>query len=238
MIAVEHIVNKRFSEGHFCGCDTEIVVTLPQKQYRRLTRSLGWRSVCWPSEKRRARKSPRPIIAKLETFPVHPPLVLPMVETEVWEGFEFRPVRIADCPPRPIRATEQPPKPTRRTVRPPKPASTINRPPKPALPRPARAAERPSRPRKCSPKDDKVRRITEGQRREARKQHKADKEYILQALREWLAAAKVKENAHAVDLRAVRGPRFHRRHRARRLLPLVRRWLVRPLEELIERLEG
>ena len=51
-IKIEHHVNKNFQEGQFCGSVTEIVITLPQKHYRRLTRSLGCRSVHWPSKRR------------------------------------------------------------------------------------------------------------------------------------------------------------------------------------------
>ena len=49
---IEHHVNRSFQEGQFCGSVTEIVITLPQKHYRRLTRSLGCRSVHWPSKRR------------------------------------------------------------------------------------------------------------------------------------------------------------------------------------------
>ena len=51
-ITVDHCVQRTFQEGQFCGSVTEIVITLPQKHYRRLTRSLGCRSVHWPSKRR------------------------------------------------------------------------------------------------------------------------------------------------------------------------------------------
>ena len=51
-ITIEHNVQRAFQEGQFCGSVTEIVITLPQKHYRRLTRSLGCRSVHWPSKRR------------------------------------------------------------------------------------------------------------------------------------------------------------------------------------------
>ena len=51
-ITVDHRVQRAFQEGQFCGSVTEIVITLPQKDHKRLTRSLGWRSVHWPSKRR------------------------------------------------------------------------------------------------------------------------------------------------------------------------------------------
>lgn len=51
-IKVAHRVKRCFKAGQFCGSETEIVITLPQKDYKRLTRSLGWRSVHWPARRR------------------------------------------------------------------------------------------------------------------------------------------------------------------------------------------
>ena len=50
-ITVERRVKHRYRAGQYCGRETEIVITLPQKDYKRLTRSLGWRSVHWPAER-------------------------------------------------------------------------------------------------------------------------------------------------------------------------------------------
>ena len=57
--SVKRRVKRRVRAGQPCGRETEIVITLPQKDYRRLTRSLGWRSVHWPAERdERPGKSP------------------------------------------------------------------------------------------------------------------------------------------------------------------------------------
>lgn len=48
---IAHRVKRCSRAGQYCGRETEIVITLPQKDYRRLTRSLGWRSVHWPAER-------------------------------------------------------------------------------------------------------------------------------------------------------------------------------------------
>ena len=51
---VEHHVNRSFQEGQYCGSVTEIVITLPQKQCKRLDRAMGLCSIHWPCRKRRA----------------------------------------------------------------------------------------------------------------------------------------------------------------------------------------
>ena len=50
-ITIERRVKRRHRAGQYCGRETEIVITLPQKDYKHLTRSLGWRSVHWPAER-------------------------------------------------------------------------------------------------------------------------------------------------------------------------------------------
>ena len=50
-ISIERRVKHRYRAGQYCGRETEIIITLPQKDYKRLTRSLGWRSVHWPAER-------------------------------------------------------------------------------------------------------------------------------------------------------------------------------------------
>ena len=85
-IKIEHHVNKNFQEGQFCGSVTEIVITLPQKHYRRLTRSLGCRSVHWPSKRhgRPGKLKPMPVEncspgrEALEPLVVRDPLTLPV----------------------------------------------------------------------------------------------------------------------------------------------------------------
>ena len=58
-ITVEHRVNRRYQDGFICGCDTEIIVTLPPASYRRLTHALGWHSVHWPGKRRRRTAKPK-----------------------------------------------------------------------------------------------------------------------------------------------------------------------------------
>ena len=85
-IKIEHHVNKNFQEGQFCGSKTEIVITLPQKHYRRLTRSLGCRSVHWPSKRRGRPGKLKPMPVEncspgreaLEPLVVRDPLTLPV----------------------------------------------------------------------------------------------------------------------------------------------------------------
>ena len=83
---IEHHVNRSFQEGQFCGSVTEIVITLPQKHYRRLTRSLGCRSVHWPSKRRGRPGKLKPMPVEncspgreaLEPLVVRDPLTLPV----------------------------------------------------------------------------------------------------------------------------------------------------------------
>lgn len=58
-ITVEHRVNRRYQDGFICGCDTEIIVTLPPANYRRLTHALDIRSVHWPGKRRRRTTKPK-----------------------------------------------------------------------------------------------------------------------------------------------------------------------------------
>ena len=59
-IKIEHHVNKSFQEGQYCGSVSEIVITLPPKECRRLNRAMGLHSINWPSRKRKAiLKAPR-----------------------------------------------------------------------------------------------------------------------------------------------------------------------------------
>ena len=58
-ITVEHRVNRRYQDGFICGCDTEIIVTLPPANYRRLTRALDMRSTHWPGKRRRRTAKPK-----------------------------------------------------------------------------------------------------------------------------------------------------------------------------------
>ena len=58
-ITVEHRVNRRYQDGFICGCDTEINVTLPPANYRRLTRALDRRSCHWPGKRRRRTAKPK-----------------------------------------------------------------------------------------------------------------------------------------------------------------------------------
>ena len=84
---VEHHVNRSFQEGQFCGSVTEIVITLPQKHYRRLTRSLGCRSVHWPSKRRWKPRKLKPMPVEncspgreaSEPLVVRDPLTLPVM---------------------------------------------------------------------------------------------------------------------------------------------------------------
>ena len=58
-ITVEHRVNRRYQDGFICGCDTEIIVTLPPTCYRRLTRALDMRSTHWPGKRCRRTAKPK-----------------------------------------------------------------------------------------------------------------------------------------------------------------------------------
>lgn len=58
-ITVEHRVNRCYQDGFICGCDTEIIVTLPPANYRRLTRALDMRSCHWPGKRRRRTAKPK-----------------------------------------------------------------------------------------------------------------------------------------------------------------------------------
>ena len=85
-ITVDHRVQRSFQEGQFCGSVTEIVITLPQKHYRRLTRSLGCRSVHWPSKRRWKPRKLKPMPVEncspgreaSEPLVVRDPLTLPV----------------------------------------------------------------------------------------------------------------------------------------------------------------
>lgn len=59
VITVEHRVNRRYQDGFLCGCDTEIIVTLPPASYRHLTRALDIRSTHWPGKRRRRTAKPK-----------------------------------------------------------------------------------------------------------------------------------------------------------------------------------
>ena len=90
-ITVEHRVNRRYQDGFICGCDTEIIVTLPPTSYRRLTRALDIRSTHWPGKRRRRAAKPKQAPAeppksrgrprKQPPTPPAPPPTLAEIET-------------------------------------------------------------------------------------------------------------------------------------------------------------
>lgn len=205
--SVEHRVNRRYQDGLICGCDTEIVVTLPPRSYRRLTHALGWHSVHWPGKRRRrAAKSkkipaepsrPRGRPRKLKPMLVESappvtcaePLQLPVVEAETSEDFLPTPVQTPGALAR----------------------NRLNR--------------------------KLVKRLARRQQRKREHNVKPDIAYVLKTLREMLFIAERKEAYHAVALRAVQGPRVRQRLRALSILPLLRRECIRPLRMAISRLE-
>ena len=211
---VEHRVKRRFKAGQCCGRETEIVVTLPQKDYRRLTRSLGWRSVHWPAERdERPRKLPS-TPAKRRTL------------RRRWKPRKLKPMPVENCSPG--REALEP-----LVVRDPLtlPVALENGPADLFIPAseaaalekpPAKPRGRPRRPR--VPERDRF--------------VEPDVPYVLQTLREMLAIAEQKEAYHAAALRAVQGPRVTQKRRAFAILPLLRKECIRPLQKAIKRLES
>lgn len=219
-ITIAHNVQRHFNAGQFCGSETEIVISLPQKDYKRLTRSLGWRSVHWPARRRgrprklttepvenrspRRRSRPR----KLKAQPVEncSPRHHPAVDVvEVRVPLTPPPSPVTGCEDLFIlRLLTPPPSPT------------------PATPsRPSELPKRLSRPR--VPERDRF--------------VEPDVPYVLQTLREMLAVAQQKEAYHEAALRAVQGPRVMQRRRAFAILPLLRKECIRPIQKAILELE-
>lgn len=206
--SVEHRVNRRYQDGLICGCDTEIVVTLPPKSYRRLTHALGWQTVHWPGKRRRR-------AAKSKKIPAEPsrPRGRPR---------KLHPQPVENCSPR--REAPEP-----MVVRDPLvlPAAPACGPEDLLIPAPAAAAlEKPPTKPRGRPRVLERDRFVE-----------PDVGYVLQTLREMLAVAEHKEAYHMAALRAVQGPRVQQKRRAFAILPLLRRECIRPLQKAIKRLE-
>lgn len=96
-ITIERRVKHHYRAGQYCGRETEIVITLPQKDYRRLTRSLGWRSVHWPANRRgRPRKMREPEHRPpAETVEVRDPLTLPVSLADTPKNLDIQLPRLA-----------------------------------------------------------------------------------------------------------------------------------------------
>ena len=225
-ITIAHNVQRRFKAGQFCGSETEIVITLPQKDYKRLTHSLGWRSVHWPA-RRRGRpgklniepvenRSPRPRVPKRPRVlrPRGRPRVTPEPRPPT-EAVEVRdpltlPPSLAGGPEDmfiqlPITHTD---------------------PFVPALTSAVRVQVAPPTKPRRRPRAPERDRFVE-----------PDVPYVLQTLREMLVVAEQKEAYHAAALRAVQGPRVTQKRRAFAILPLLRKTCIRPLQKAIRELE-
>lgn len=225
-ITVVHNVQRRFNAGQFCGSETEIVISLPQKDYKRLTRSLGWRSVHWPVRRRgRPRKlpitpvenrSPRPRVPKRPRVPrargrprVTPEPRPPAEAVEVRDPLTLPPSLAGGPEDLFIQLPIEHADPFVPTL-----TSAVRV--QVALPtKPRRRPRAPERDRFVEP----------------------DVPYVLQTLREMLAVAEQKEAYHAAALRAVQGPRVTQKRRAFAILPLLRKTCIRPLQKAIRELE-
>ena len=260
-IKIAHNVQRRFNAGQFCGSETEIVITLPQKDYKRLTRSLGWRSVHWP-----ARRRGRP--GKLNPTPVENcsprPRGRPRKIRVPKRGLPAEAV----VPQEPISLDA--PRPGRRLIRAPSAPRPRGRPRKTPELRPLPEAVEVRDPLTLPPSlaggpedmfmalpithtDPFVPALTSAVRVQAappakprRRPHAPERDrfvepdvpYVLQTLREMLAVAEQKEAYHAAALRAVQGPRVTQKRRAFAILPLLRKECIRPLQKAIKRLES
>ena len=212
--SIKHRVRRSVRAGQRCGRETEIVITLPQKDYQRLTRSLGWRSVHWPAERSEsAGKLPiKP--AKRRTL------------RRRWRPRKLKPMPVENCSPE--REAPEPlvvcdPLALPVTLKngfadlflPASEAAALEKPP-------AKPRGRPRAPAKA----------------ERNRFVEPDVPYVLQTLREMLAVAEQKEAYHAAALRAVQGPRVTQKRRAFAILPLLRKECIRPLQKAIKRLES
>ena len=254
-IKVAHRVKRRFKAGRFCGSETEIVITLPQKDYKRLTRSLGWRSVHWPVRRRgRPRKYPikpvencSPRCEAPEPMVVRDPLVLlPSLADKPKDlGIQLpRLAVVAKCRGKKPRASCvstiacNPFAIEHAATHVPCLITTINKPPMAAhvaveacepdmdvLQTGVSQAVTPPKPR-GRPRVPERDRFVE-----------PDVPYVLQTLREMLAVAEQKEAYHTTALRAVQGPRATQKRRAFAILPLLRKECIRPLQKAIKKLE-
>lgn len=211
--SIKHRVRRGVRAGQRCGRETEIVITLPQKDYKRLTRSLGWRSVHWPAERdERPGKSPsKPV--KRRTL------------RRRWKPRKLNPMPVENCSPG--REALEP-----LVVRDPLTLSVVleNGPADLFIPASEAAAleKPPAKPRgrpRAPAKAERDRFV------------EPDVPYVLQTLREMLAIAEQKEAYHAAALRAVQGPRVTQKRRAFAILPLLRKECIRPLQKAIKRLE-
>ena len=250
---IAHNVQRRFKAGQFCGSETEIVITLPQKDYQRLTRSLGWRSVHWPAKRRgrpgklnptpvencspRPRSRPRKIRVPKRGLPAEAVAPCEPISLDV-----LRPGRRLTRTPSAPRPRGRP----RKTPEPRPPAEAVEvrdpltLPPSLAggpedmfVPLPALAPTTQHRPSELPRK------------RVARKPAKAERDrfvepdipYVLQTLREMLAVAQQKEAYHQAALRAVQGPRVMQKRHAFAVLPLLRKTCIMPILKAICELE-
>ena len=259
-ITIAHNVQRRFKAGQFCGSETEIVITLPQKDYQRLTRSLGWRSVHWPA-KRRGRPGKLPIKPVENCSPR--PRGRPRKIRVPKRGLPAE--AVVPCEPISLDA----PRPGRHLTRPPRVPRPRGRPRATPEPRPPAEAVEVRDPLTLPPSlaggpedmfmalpithtDPFVPALTSAVRVQAapptkpRRRPRAperdrfvepDVPYVLQTLREMLAVAEQKEAYHAAALRAVQGPRVTQKRRAFAILPLLRKTCIRPLQKAIRELE-